>query len=403
MKHILLLSLWYYPEPVAKPHDLAVELVKRGYQVTVITGFPNYPQGNVYAGYRLRPLQRETIDGVTVLRVPFIIDRSGSGVRRILSYVSFTVTAVLSSLLVRGVSAVWTYQIGLPGVLVKWLKGIPWVHEVQDLWPDWAQTADMGLRPWWFGVLERQEKFIYRVANAIVTISNGFMRTLQARGVPTAKLHVFPNWANEENFRPVTRDEALASREGLADHFNVMYGGNIGTAQALHVTLDAAAALTDYPDVQFVLIGDGVERSRLEEEAKQRGLDNVRFLGGRPQTEIAAYFAWANILFIHLKHNPEYEITIPSKTYAYLASGRPILAAAGGDVVQLLREINAGLVCAPEDATALAETVRAFYQMPEIEREAMGQRGRQAFLLQFAQNITIQRYDKLFTQLTRGD
>jgi colanic acid biosynthesis glycosyl transferase WcaI len=322
-------------------------------------------------------------------------------VRRILSYVSFTVTVVLSSLLVRGVGAVWTYQIGLPGVFVKWLKRIPLVHEVQDLWPDWAQTADMGLRPWWFGVLERQEKIIYRVANAIVTISNGFKRALQARGVPTTKLHIFPNWANEENFRPLNRDKALAEREGLADRFNVVYGGNIGTAQALHVALDAAAALTDYPDVQFVLIGDGVDRSHLEEEAKQRGLDNVRFLGGRPQSEIAPYFAWADVLFVHLKHNPEYEITIPSKTYAYLASGRPILAAANGDVAALVREIDAGLVCNPEDAAALAETVRIFYQMSEVERAAMGQRGRQAFLRQFSRSITIGRYNELFTQLTQ--
>jgi len=401
--HILLLSLWYYPEPVAKPYDLAVGLVKEGYQVTVITGYPNYPQGKIYDGYRMRLWQRELVDGVTVLRVPFVIDRSGSGIRRMISYFSFTFMAVLASLSISRVNAVWTYQIGLPGIFVKWLKRIPWAHEVQDLWPDWAQTADMGLRPWWFGILARQEKLIYRVADAIITISNGFKRILQARDVPASKVQIFPNWANEENFRPVDRNMALANREGLTDCFNIMYGGNIGIAQALHVVLDAAEILSDLPDVQFVFIGDGVERARLEEAARQRGLNNVCFLGGRPQSEIAAYFAWADVLFIHLMHSPEYEITIPSKTYSYLACGRPIIAAADGDVADLIREIEAGFVCPPEDAGALAATIRKFFLMPETEREAMGKRGRQAFLTKFARNITMQQYEGLFTQLGQAD
>jgi colanic acid biosynthesis glycosyl transferase WcaI len=401
---LLILTLWYYPEPVAKPHDLAMELVKRGNSVTVITGFPNYPKGIIYEGYRVQLWQCEVIDGVKVVRLPFIIDRSGSGLRRLISYFSFTVMAVLASFFVRRVNVIWTYQIGLPGLFVKWFKRIHWIHEVQDLWPDWAQTADMGLRPWWFGILERQEKFIYRVADTIVTISDGFRRVLSSKkGVPLTKIQVLPNWANEENFRPVVRDPDLADREGLSNRFNIMYVGNIGIAQALSIVLDSAEILRDISDVQFVLIGDGVDKLHLEEEAVRRRLHNVRFLGSRSQSEVASYIAWADLLFIHLMRKPEYEITIPSKTYAYLASGRPILAAATGDVAQLLEEIDAGIVCPPENAEELAAAIQKFRLIPEAEQKTIGLRGRQAFLTKFVRNIAVDSYTAIFEECSHID
>lgn len=395
---ILLVSFWYHPEPVTKPHNLAVALVERGHAVTVIAGFPNYPEGRVYSGYRMRLYQRETIDGVNILRVAHLVDHSRSAFRRILAYLTFALAAAsLGAVLTPRPDVIWSYQVGLPGVLLAAIKRAPLVHEVQDLWPDWGRTATHGLHGWLFSLLAAQERLIYRRAKVVTTISEGFRRALLARGVPACKIALTANWADDALFRPVAQDPELGEREGLAGKFNVVYGGNIGVAQDLGVALEAAHQLQDLPQVQFVLIGDGAERQALSRRAQQSGLANVRFLGPRRPEEMAGYFAYADVLLLPLAQDPAYAITIPSKTYAYLASGRPILAAADGDVAQLIRTSGAGAVCAPHDAVALASAIRAFVALPSDRQAAMGEAGRTAFLTQFSRTQVMARYDAVIT------
>lgn len=397
---ILLLSYWYHPEPVAKPHDLATELVARGHDVTVVTGFPNYPEGRLYDGYRQAPYQWQDLDGVRVLRLPVFIDRSRSSKRRVLSYLSYGLAAsTLGLAMTKRPDVVWCYQIGLPGVAHSRLRGVPFVHEVQDLWPEWGRSTEMGMKNGLYEVLDRQEKFIYGQARHIITISNGFKERLVEKGVPREKITILPNWANESNFRPVEPDERLGVAEGLKGRFNVVYGGNVGTHQALDVVLATAERLADLPDVQFVIIGDGVDRERLEREAKQRNLRNVRFLGKRPPEQMAGYLAWADALFIHLRKDPVYEITIPSKTYSYLATGRPVLAAVSGDVAELIRKHGAGLVCPEEDPEALAANVRRLYAMPNEAREALGRAGREAFLNHYTRPVLVSHYEEIFERM----
>lgn len=401
--NILIISLWYHPEPVGKPHDLAQELVKRGHRVTVITGFPNYPGGQLYPGYRSQLYKWETIAGVRLLRIAHLIDRSRSAIRRILSYGSFSLIAtILGAILLDKPDIIWTYQIGLPGVALAVIKGAPLIHEVQDLWPDWGHSTTNGLTGSLSRILIAQEKLIYRLATVVTTISQGFKRVLLTRGLPSEKIDVIPNWANEQNFRPEVRDPELGNQEGLNDHFNVIYGGNIGTAQGLGVILEAAMLVRDLPAIQFVIIGDGVEREDLAMRKTSLGLDNVRFLGSRLPDQMAQYFAFADVLFLHLAQDPAYEITIPSKTYAYLASGRPVLAAASGDVADLIRETGAGVVCPPANPTALAEAIRGLFALSAEQREAMGQSGRNAFLGNFTRSYLAARYETLLLRLSRS-
>ncbi len=398
----LFLSLWYAPEPVFKPHDFARELTKRGHEVTVITGFPNYPAGRIYAGYRLRFWQSETIDGVHVIRIPHLVDRSQLVLRRTLSYLSFALIAILAEIVTtHKPDVIWTYQIGLPGVVLSILKKAPLVHEVQDLWPEWGQSISGGMKGWIYRLLGAQERFIYRHAAAVVTISNGFCQALITKGVSEKQITVLANWANEQNFQPVDPDPVLAEREGLGQHFCVMYVGNIGTAQALDTVVEAAALLEDLPDIEFIFIGDGVERQDREQQVSDRGLTNIRFLGSRPQEQAAAYLAWADVTLIHLKQDPVYEITIPSKTYAYLAVGKPILAAASGATARLIEESGAGLICSPGDPQGLAQMVRQFFALSQSERETMGAVGREVFLTHYTRKILVDRYEELFRKVSK--
>ena len=398
---ILFLSQWYIPEPDIKVHLLAQDLAARGHQVTSITAFPNYPQGRIYPGYHQRLWQWENLDGVRVLRLPLYPDHSRAKMRRMMNYFSFAASAsVLGPALCGPADVMWVYHppltVGIPAWWIGLLRRVPFIYEIQDMWPETVAATGMisnGQIIRWLGKLAR---FVYRRTAAITVISPCFKQNLIAKGVPAAKIHVIPNWADEENYRPVPPDPALAERHKLKDRFNVIYGGNLGAAQAMENVLAAAALLRDLPKVQFVLIGDGVDTAALQRQAAEQKLDNVEFIPRQPVEQMPHFFALADLLLIHLNRDPLFEITIPGKTIAYLACGRPILGVVSGDTADVIRRAGAGTICPQGDPAALASSVRAFYAMSPHEREAMGQAGRQAFLANYTRQILVERYEKLF-------
>jgi glycosyltransferase involved in cell wall biosynthesis len=403
---VLLLSQWYTPEPDIKVHLLAKGLAVRGHQVTVITGFPNYPQGRVYPGYRQRFWQWEKTNGARVLRLPLYPSHDRSPVRRSLNYLSFAASASLFGPLLCGpVDVMWVYHppltVGIPAWWIGLLRRVPFVYEIQDMWPETLIVSGMMSDSVVIGWLKKLAQFVYRRAAAITVISPGFKRNLVGKGVPPDKIHITPNWADEEIYRPVPRDEALAAEHGLAGRFNVVYGGNIGAAQGLHNVIEAASLLLDTPEVQFVFIGDGVDQEPLQQMVRERGLDNVRFLGRQPAKEMPRFFSLADALLVHLKRAPLFEITIPSKTLAYLACGRPILGVVTGDPADVIRKAGAGIISPQEGPAALAQTVRSLYAMPPAEREAMGRAGRRAFLAHYTRRVLVDRYEALLKDVAQ--
>lgn len=398
---LLTLSQWYDPEPNFKGLALATALQAKEHTVTAVTGFPNYPSGKIYPGYRLRWRQWETMNGVRVLRVPLYPDHSYSGVKRILNYFSFALSAsTLGAALCGPADVMWVYHppltVGIPAWWIGLLRRIPFVYEVQDLWPETLAATGMFRSAAAASWMNRLAQFVYRRAAAITVISPGFKRNLIAKGVPAEKIHVISNWADEELYRPVARDESLAFESGLANRFNIMFAGNIGAAQALETVLEAAELLRDLPRAQFVLIGDGVSVKALRQATQERGLSNVRWIDRQPAERMSHWFALADVMLVHLKRDPLFEITIPSKTMAYLACGRPILCAVAGDTADLVRSAGAGITCAPQDPPELAHAVRDLYAMSCEQREAMGEAGRRAFLENYTQAVLVNRYEALF-------
>ncbi len=403
---ILLLSQFYDPEPGIKTARLAHDLAARGHQVTVITGFPNYPQGRIYPGYRQQIWQEEWQAGIRIIRLPLYPDHSRSTVRRTLNYLSFAASAtLLGPILCDPVDVIWFYQppltVGIPAWWISLLRRAPFVQEIQDMWPETVVSTGMLKEGRVTRMLQRLAQFVYRAASAITVISPGFKRNLIAKGVPSDKIHVIPNWADEEIFRPVPRDEDLAAEHGFSGYFNVVYGGNMGAAQALDNLLAAARLLGDLAQIRFVLIGGGVDAEALRRRASEQNLNNVYFIGPQPAERMAAFFALADVLLTHLKRDPLFEITIPSKTLAYLACGKPILAAVSGDAAAVVRDAGAGMVCPPEDPAALARSIRALYALPPAERERMGQAGRHAFLAHYTRQVLIEQYETLFQAIAQ--
>ena len=380
---ILLLTQWYPPEPQKVVSDVAESLRDYGHDVTVLTGFPNYPSGKLYPGYRLRPFQRETIRGVPVIRVPLFPDHSRSGGKRALNFLSFAGSAaLLGSWLAPRVDAIYVIHppltIGVPAGFLSRLRGVPFVYEIQDMWPETLRATGMVHSERILGLLGWYAKRVYRRAAAIRVISPGFRDNLVAKGVPADRIHVISNWVDTEFYRPEDPDASLAIQTGMAGRFNVMYAGTIGLAQGLDTILNAASLLCDLPEVQFVLVGDGADAERLRERARAAGLQNVRFLGRYPAENMSRLYSLADLLLVHLRDDPLFRITIPHKVFTYLANAKPILVAARGDVATVVESAKAGLCCPPSNPQAMSDAVRRFFAMPKAERSALGKNGRLA-------------------------
>lgn len=373
---LLYLTQWFDPEPgVIKGPRFVRALEAAGYAVTVVTGFPNYPLGRLYPGYRMRPMLRETIDGVSVVRLPLYPSHDSSSLRRAMTFLSFCVSALVYCLVRRAryPTVAYVYHppitVGLAAALTGLVRRLPFVLDIQDLWPDTIAATGMRGRRWIPRLLDPVCRFVYRRAAAIIVQSAGMRRALIARGVPAAKITVVRNWADLDLIPAVP---ARPSPEGLT----IVYGGNFGRAQALGTVIDAAALIEQRRrDIRILLYGAGIDATMLRARTERAGISMLTFHDRVPRRDIAAVFARADALLLHLAADPLFEITIPSKTQVYLAMGRPIVAGIAGAAADLLRESRAALVVPPQDAAALAEAICAMADLPPGRREAMGRDG----------------------------
>jgi colanic acid biosynthesis glycosyl transferase WcaI len=392
--HILMLRQWYPPEPIVLPQELAHTLQKMGHQVTVLTGFPHYPAGKLYPGYGLRPWRREVLAGVPVVRAPLYPDHSRSALRRVLNYTSFAITSsLIGPWLVRRPDVIFVYHppltVGWPAWLLSRLWRVPFVYQIQDMWPETLRATGMVNSERVLSWVGRIAQWVYAKAEAICVISPGFRANLIDKGVPPAKIHVISNWVDTETYHPEQPDLSLAEELGMAGRFNIMFAGNMGEAQGLETVLDAAERLRNHPRVQFVFVGDGIALPRLQQSAASRGLNNVRFLGRYPVEAMPKLYALADGLLVHLKDDPLFRITIPSKILSYMAVGKPILAALAGDAADVVGEAGAGIACPPGNPQALASVVQRFHSMEELERRKMGERGLATVHKQYSREVLV--------------
>lgn len=406
---VTFLTQWFDPEPAQfRGLPLARELVGHGIEVQVVTGFPNYPSGRLYPGYRVRPWMRENMDGVSVLRVPLYPSHDHNALRRITNYASFAASsAALAPLLAEHTDVLYVYHppptVGIPAAVFRALRGVPVVYHIADMWPESAVESGMlgkgAVKKVAEAVLDHYCKWVYRQCDAITVLSPGFATLLKQRGVPSHKIHVVYNWADDAVFRPVPRDEALATALGLSGRFNVVYAGNLGAFQGLDAVIKAAALLqNDVPDLQLVFVGTGVEERPLKKLASDLHASNVLFLGHRPTEQMPAINALADALLVHLRDLPFFRTTIPGKTQVSLASGRPMIMAVAGDAADVARRAGAGPIVPPEDSAALARAIRELRSVSDTGRAELGSHGRDFYLREMSLQVGARRMADLFAQ-----
>ena len=277
----------------------------------------------------------------------------------------------------------------------------PFVFEVRDLWP--AIFAELGVLRNRFILrsLEGLEMFLYRRSGAVVTVTRGFAENIERRGIEKAKIHFIPNGVDLEAFEPGPPDAELLARLKLTGRFVVLYCGAHGISHALARVLDAAERLQDDSTVHLLFVGEGAEKGRLVEDARQRGLTNVSFLPAVPRQQVPALYRSADVCLVPLKRVPLFRTFIPSKMFEILACGRPIIASVEGEAAQILEESGAALVIPPEDPGLLAESISQLHA-DAARRETLAGRGRPFVGERYDRKMLAARYLEVLSTLRRA-
>jgi colanic acid biosynthesis glycosyl transferase WcaI len=401
---ILVVSQYFWPENF-RINDLVKEWIRRGHEVTVLTGIPNYPEGKVFEIYLHNPSAFAEYEGAKVFRVP-MLPRSSGSLRLILNYVSFVLGGVLWGpwrLRDKQIDVIFVFEpspvtVGLPAVLLAKIKKTPVVFWALDLWPETLAAIGVVRSPHvlaWVGNLVR---FIYNRCTLVLGQSRGFLGSIAKYCDDKTKIRYFPSWA-EDVFTDNSVQPAPEVPD-IPDTFTVVFAGNIGEAQDMPAVLDAAERLKHNAGIRWVIVGDGRKSKWLLFEIVRRGLEKQVLLAGRfPIERMPSFYAHADALLVSLKRDPVFSMTIPGKVQSYLMAGIPLLGMLDGEGAAVIRDAQAGLTCDSGDSVGLAEAVQALAAMPLEERQQMGMNGRIYAEQEFGR---IQLVDRLETMLAEA-
>lgn len=408
---ILLLILQFPPDVNSTGlllSRLCERLGERGHQITVFTSFPHYAEFRVRDEYRGKLAEWEHVDDrLSVLRL-WVRARGPKGrmLNRFLSYASFNALAALAGLFSRRrfdviLATNGGFFSGITAALVGTVRRIPFVLNIQDLYPETPIRAGQIRSRTAIAVLRFFERFMYARARALAVITPSFRDVLAEGGVPEPKIRVIPNFVDTNFIRPLPRENSFSTEHGLDGKFVVSHAGNVGYVYDLETLLDAAAMLRERRDIVFLIVGDGVMKPRLQERGRALGLDNVRFLPFQPVEKLPLLRASSDVQ-VSLYRRGSSAGSMPSKIYEIMASGRPLLASAeqGTDPARLVEETGCGLCVPPEDATALADAVLRLHA-DEPRRTAMGAAGRRYAEERYSLPVVADQYHDLLQGLAK--
>lgn len=406
---VLVVGTNYVPErtgmaPFAT--GLCEHLISKGHEAEVVTTFPYYPEWRVWDGYRGRLYQRESINSVRVRRVwHFVPSRASSLFQRLAHDLSFTFSVFLAGLFARRFDVVCCIcpppTLALAVYLLTKVHRQPYVILLTDLASDAALATGIMREGPAVRLARAVEGFVYHSADSIICICQGFVEKLTARGVEPKNLLLIPLWGNTEHVYPIAgATEFRRANQYTRDQFLAMYTGNIGKKQDLMNVVRAAELSKNVADLVWLLVGEGEERSLIEEAIKLRGLTNIRLLPLQPTEGLAEMYSAADVLLLHQKA-AVVDSVIPSKLLTYMAAGRPVLAAVSdkSETAQCVRRANCGLIIHPENPEALVEAALSLRRDSGLQ-SGLGANGRAYVQEHFAKEKVLQKYDVLFSRYT---
>lgn len=399
MKHILMISQYFYPEQF-RINDICQEWVKKGYKVTVLTGIPNYPQGKYYPGYGLFRKRKEKYEGMNIIRIP-LVPRGNRSIMLALNYLSFVISGWLWALFTKvKADYVFIYEVSpmtqaLPGVWYSRRRKIPCYLYVMDPWPENVQIMTGISNPLIINPLAKMTEYIYRNCDKIFISSRKFIESTRKRKVPDEKVEYWPQYA-EDFYQKVEQPEVSEiPQDGV---FNLTFAGNIGQAQGLDVLPEAAKIIKQAgTKARFNIIGEGRYKQEFLDLVKSNGVDEMfNFIDKQPATKIPEFMAVSDAALVTLSKSDVFSMVIPAKVQSCLACGIPIVVAADGEVQNVIKEAKAGVCSDSGDSEALATNILNLLELSKEQRVEMAKNAKKYSELHFNKNKLLEKMDKFF-------
>ena len=401
---ILLVTQYFYPENF-KGNDIAFEMQKKGHEVTVLTGIPNYPKGKFFKGYGYFKRRRETVNGVKVIRT-FLIPRGNStAIPLMVNYFTWFIFASFyavylalskkfDKIIVQQLSPV---MMGLPAVVVKKIQKIPVYFWVLDLWPESLESAGGIKNKKILGFFESMVKFLYRNSDKILISSKGFKQSILKKGNFEDKIIYFPNWA--EKSINESKQNVEINLPKFPSGFNILFAGNVGVAQDLVNAIKAMEiVLKQNKKINFLILGDGRDRKRLEKLFLEKNIEkNIHFFGKYPIETMSYFFSKADCMFVSLKNEPIFSLSLPAKVQAYMSVGKPIISMMNGEGYNIINEADCGFAVHAEDYKDLADKILEIEKLPVLERQRLGENGKSFYQENFVLENCISNLEKIIS------
>ncbi len=382
---ILFFSHYFAPEgnaPANRTYEHCKLWAQEGHDVTVITCAPNVPKGIVYPGYKNRLLKREMMDGIRVLRVWTYIAANKGTMKRIINYLSYMFSSVFFSLFSKKPDVIIAtspqFFCGWAGLIAASLKNVPFILEVRDIWPESIAAVGAIKNKRTLRMLERLETKMYKAAEHIITVGEGYKKKLLEKNVPEEKITVIPNGIDPEIFQPTQPKRQIIQKHNLEGRFVCSYIGTIGMAGGLEVVIETARELKKQNDKGFVfmLVGDGAVKEGLQRKAAEENIDNIIFTGRVDKELIPDYLSVSNACLIHLRKTELFKTVLPSKIFEACAMAKPIILGVEGFAADFIKKAKAGICIEPENPKQLLDAVKKLSQNPDLCR-SLGKNGRE--------------------------
>ncbi len=395
----LILTQYYSPEigaPQIRLRALARNLRRLGIDVEVLTAMPNYPAGKIFPGYAGKWRMQETIDDVPVRRTWVYAATGRSALVRLANYLSFTGTAFFSALFGRKPQVLFVesqpLSLGVIGVLMRWLRGVPYIYNIPDLQVDVAKQMGFMRNPLLLRVALGAENLFLKQSWKVSTVTHRFIDHFHSRGLPRQQITFLPNGADTDFLRPKPPSSALLERWNLRGKKVFLYVGTHAFYHGLDVIIEAANLLRQREDIAFLMVGDGPERGRIRQKAAELKLTNVVF-GESPYEEMADLYSIGYASIATLRKMEVAKAMRLSKVFPSLSCEVPVIYAGMGEAAELLQSQQCGLVTEPEDAARLAGAVVRLADDPGL-RQRLGTAGRALVEVEYSWSAIVERWLK---------
>jgi colanic acid biosynthesis glycosyl transferase WcaI len=406
---ILYVSQYFPPEmgaPSARVAETAKYWAGKGHKVTILTGFPNHPTGELFPKYKdkfKKGIYVEKMNDCRVVRTWLLTIPNGTSFERVLSYISFFVSATVTGSRLKDFDIVIATSpqllCGLAGYIIGLIKRKPFVLEVRDLWPESLVGSRIGREKSFFiRILDRIARMLYSKSNHIVVVTGRFKKELTLKkGIDKNKISIIENGIETDIFRPLKVKDETIKKIGSHEKFVVSYIGTHGFAHGLEVILESANILKDKKEIKFLLVGEGARKINLKEKAKDMNIKNVEFLDFQPKELIPQFINISDICMVLLRNSEIFKTVLPTKMLEFMSCGKPVILGVDGQAREIMEKANAGIFITPESVDELTDAIIKLKENAKL-REKLGRNGREFIL----RNYTRQKKSLQYLSLLRA-